>query len=295
MSRRPGRVLALALRYAALLAMTVILVGPFLWLVSLSIRGGGNIYELRLIPSVITLSTYRDAWVTSGLAGNFLNSVLVAVLAVGLNILLAGLAAHPLARHDFPGKRIVFLLILSTLMVPFQIYMIPLYLLCRGIGLSDAAVHLPHWLAALEPAAQHGRAYLAVVLPFSVSAFGIYLIRQHFLAMPRDLEEAARVDGASEFTIWARVMMPLAKPAVATLAIFTFVASWSSFLWPLLILSRDEMYTLPVKVAKLAGVLNASTNTLAAASVIAIVPVILFFLVFQRWFISGLTLGAVKG
>lgn len=286
---------ALALRGALLLLMTAVLVGPFLWLLSLSLRGGGNIYELRLIPSEVTFSTYARAWKSGGLAGHFVNSVFAALLAVALNVTLAGLAAYPLARHDFPGKRLVFLLILSTLMVPFQIAMIPLYLLCRQIGLTDAPVDLPGWISVLEPVLQRLKAYLAITLPFGVSAFGIYLIRQHFLTLPRDLEEAARVDGAGEVTIWWRVMMPLAKPVVATLAIFTFVASWSNFLWPLLILSEVEMYTLPLGVANLSGVWSAQTNVLAAASVIAVAPVIVFFLIFQRWFLGGLTIGAIKG
>jgi putative chitobiose transport system permease protein len=287
--------LSLVLRYAALIAVSAVMIGPFLWLLSLSVRGGGNIYEMRLIPSVMTLDTYREVWTDYQLAGNFLNSVLVAVLSVVLTVLLAGTAAYPLARHTFRGRQLVFLAILSTMMVPFQVYMVPLVLLCKDIGLSDAAVNLPGPLDGLEGIARRLRAAVAVVLPFSVSAFGVFLLRQHFLGVPRDLEEAARIDGAGEFTIWRVVMMPLAKPAVATLAIFTFVFSWSNFLWPLLILSREETYTLPVRIAQLSGALIRSTNTLAAASVIAIVPVIVFFLIFQRWFIQGATLGAVKG
>jgi putative chitobiose transport system permease protein len=291
---RAGKI-EITLRYAILLLVAVILVGPFLWLVSVSIRGGGNIYELALIPEEPTLTTYVEAWGSEHFAGNFLNSVFVASFAVVLSVLFSGLAAYPLARHDFPGKRLVFLAILATLMIPFQVFMIPLYLLCRHLGLTDGPVDLPAALNALEPAAQRLRAYLAVTLPFAVPAFGVYLLRQHFLTVPRDLEEAARVDGAGEFKIWWHVFMPLAKPAVATLAIFIFVASWSTFLWPLLILNHEEMYTLPVCIAKLSGVFGESTNVLAAASVIAIAPVILFFLLLQRWFIRGITVGAVKG
>ncbi|NUP91111.1 MAG: carbohydrate ABC transporter permease [Candidatus Sumerlaeia bacterium] len=291
----PHTLAGLLVRYTLCLLVTVVMVGPFLWLVSMSVRHGSNVYELRLIPSQMTLSTYAEAWSLGGIAGSFLNSTCVSVLAVALTVLLAGLAAYPLARFEFPGKRAVFVLFLSTLMVPFQIYMIPLYLLSRAAGLTDAAPDLPAWLDGLEPLAQRLRAYLAITLPFSVSAFGVYLLRQHFLGVPRDLEDAARVDGAGELTIWWRVMMPLAKPAVATLAIFTFVATWSSFLWPLLILNDERMYTLPVRLAKFTGVFGESTNTLAAASVIAIAPVIVFFLLLQRWFIHGITAGAVKG
>lgn len=287
--------LSLVIRYGLLLLVTVVMVGPFLWLVSLSIREGANIYDLTLVPEQMTLETYRVAWESEHFAGNFLNSVFASILAVVLSVLFTGLAAYPLARHEFPGKRLVFIAILTTLMVPFQVFMIPLFLLCRHLGLTDGPIDLPGALDALEPAAQRLRAYIAITLPFSVPAFGVYLLRQHFLTIPRDLEEAARVDGAGEFTIWWNVFMPLAKPAVATLAIFIFVASWSTFLWPLLVLNHEAMYTLPVRIAKFTGVFGESTNVLAAASVIAIGPVIVFFLLLQRWFIKGITVGAVKG
>jgi putative chitobiose transport system permease protein len=282
-------------RYLALLAIAAVMVGPFVWLLLISLRGQGNIFALSLDLRDYTLANYGRAWTGSHLAGNFLNSVGAALTAVVLSVLLAGLAAYPLARHRFPGRGLIFLAILSTLMVPFQVYMIPLYLLCRTLGLTDAPFDLPTAMNALEPGAQRLRSWFAVALPFSVSAFGVYLLRQHFAGVPRSLEEAARMDGAGEFTIWWRVFMPLAKPAIATLAIFTFVAQWSNFLWPLLILNRDEMYTLPVRIAKAQGVFGDSTNVLAAASVIAIAPVILFFLVLQRWFIRGIGAGALKG
>ncbi len=268
-------IVGLLLRYAALCAIGVLMVGPFYWLFVLSFRGGGNIYSFRLIPEQITFDNFVFVWTASKLGINFLNSVIVGVASVGLNLLLASLAAYPLARLTFPGRTVIFYIILSTLMIPFQLYMIPLLLLCIKIGISNKLV--------------------GVYLPFSVGAFGVYLIKQYYHTIPKDLEEAARVDGAGEFTIWWRIMFPLTKPALATLAIFVFVFSWSNFLWPLIILNDQEKFTLQVAIAKLIGVFVDKTHYLAAGSVIVIVPVIVLFLFLQRLFIGGLTLGAVKG
>ncbi len=268
-------IVGLLLRYVAMCAIAVLMIGPFYWLLVLSFRGGGNIYSFRLIPEQITFHNFIYAWTAAGLGISFLNSVIVGVASVGLNLLLASLAAYPLARLTFPGRTLIFYIILSTLMIPFQLYMIPLLLLCIRIGISNTLV--------------------GVYLPFSVGAFGVYLIKQYYHTIPKDLEEAARVDGAGEFTIWWRIMFPLTKPALATLAIFVFVFSWSNFLWPLIILNDQGKFTLPVAIAKLIGVFVDKTHYLAAGSVITIVPVIVLFLFLQRLFIGGLTLGAVKG
>lgn len=268
-------IVGLLLRYVAMCAIAVLMIGPFYWLLTLSFRGGGNIYSFRLIPEQITFHNFIYAWTAAGLGISFLNSVIVGVASVGLNLLLASLAAYPLARLTFPGRTLVFYIILSTLMIPFQLYMIPLYLLCIRIGINDTLV--------------------GVYLPFCVGAFGVYLIKQYYHTIPKDLEEAARVDGAGEFTIWWRIMFPLTKPALATLAIFVFVFSWSNFLWPLIILNDPRKFTLSVKLAQLIGMFVDRTHYLAAGSVIAIVPVIVLFLFLQRLFIGGLTLGAVKG
>ena len=268
-------IVGLLLRYVAMCAIAVLMIGPFYWLLTLSFRGGGNIYSFRLIPEQITFHNFIYAWTAAGLGISFLNSVIVGVASVGLNLLFASLAAYPLARLTFPGRTLIFYIILSTLMIPFQLYMIPLLLLCIRIGISNTLV--------------------GVYLPFSVGAFGVYLIKQYYHTIPKDLEEAARVDGAGEFTIWWRIMFPLTKPALATLAIFVFVFSWSNFLWPLIILNDPKKFTLPVAIARLIGVFVDKTHYLAAGSVIAIVPVIVLFLFLQRLFIGGLTLGAVKG
>ncbi|MFH0795258.1 MAG: carbohydrate ABC transporter permease [bacterium] len=275
--RRPvvPRAARLAARYTMMALIAVVMVGPFLWFGSIAIRGAGNIYQIQLIPDEPTLENFKIVWKEFGIGRSFLNSVWVAALSVGLNLLFASLAAYPLARLTFPGRKLIFALILSTLFLPFQVYMIPLYLLCWKMGLQNT--------------------FTGVVLPFSVSAFGVYLLRQYYLTIPSSLDEAARVDGASEFRIWAQVMLPLTKPALASLAVFAFVANWSNFLWPLIILQDERKYTLPVMIAKLTGAFIDRTAYLAAGSVIAILPVIVLFWALQRFFIGGITLGAVKG
>ncbi|HPB31988.1 MAG TPA: carbohydrate ABC transporter permease [Candidatus Sumerlaeota bacterium] len=275
MDKRLARRLGLAGKYVLLLALMVVFVGPFFWLLSISLRGSGNIYSLRLIPEDPTFRNYTETWKNFGLWRPFVNSVFVAVFTLVLNILFCSMAAYPLARLEFPGRQIIFFLILSTMMIPFQLFMIPLYVICLNLGLSNTL-----W---------------GIILPASVGAFGIFLIRQYYQTIPRSLEEAARIDGAGEFGIWWRIMFPLTKPAIATLAIFIFVGNWSNFLWPLIIVNDERKFTLPVAIATLSGTFVDKTQYLAAGSIIAITPVIVVFLLMQRYFISGINLGAVKG
>jgi len=261
-------------RYALMIALLVLFVGPFLWLLSISLRGSENVYSFNLIPKDPTLENFAHTWNAFGFARAFLNSVLVAAAVVSLNVLFCSMAAYPLARLRFPGSRVIFFLILSTLMIPFQLNMVPLYLLCLKLRLTDSLA--------------------GVILPGAAGAFGLYVIKQYYQTIPKDLEEAARIDGAGEFSIWWRIMFPLTKPAVAAMAIFVFVANWSSFLWPLIVLNSEEKYTLPIAVAKLSGAFVDRTQYIAAGSVIAVLPIIVLFFFLQRYFIGGLTLGSVK-
>lgn len=267
--------LLLALRYALLISLLAVFIGPFLWMVSISFRGAESVYDLNLIPKNPTLSNYVEVFRAFPLSRAFFNSTIVAVITVSLNLLLCSLAAYPLARFDFFGKRVIFVLILSTLMIPFQLYMIPLFVLTLKLSLADTLA--------------------GIILPWSVGAFGIYLLKQHYQTIPDSLEEAARIDGAGEAAIWWRIMMPLTKPALAALAVFIFVQNWSDFLWPLIIINSEERYTLPIAVAKMSGAFIDKTQYMAAGSVLAALPVIVFFFLAQRRFIGGLTLGAVKG
>lgn len=205
----------------------------------------------------------------------FLNSVLVTAVQTILNVLLAALAAYPLARMNFRGRDTIFVIILATLMIPEQVLVVPLFRTIVHLGLYDTLA--------------------AVFIPFSVSAFGIFLCRQAFLSIPKELEEAAQIDGASALHVWWHVMVPLAAPALATLAVFTIIGSWSALLWPLIVLQSPENVTLPVRISELLSVFATNIRWAYAGSVIALVPMVLMYIVMQRWLQRGLLAGAVKG
>lgn len=264
--------------YAVLLLVTVITIGPFLWLLSTSLKSGSeNIFQYPpvFIPEQPTLSNYVAVMEFFPFWRYLFNSVVVSVFTVLLNIVFCSLAAYPLARMQFKGKNIAFVLILSTMMIPFQLLMIPIYILALNLGLQNT--------------------YAGLVLPHATTAFGIFLMRQAFITIPYELDESARMDGANSFRIWWQILMPLVKPATVTLAIFTFVMAWGDFLWPLIILNDTTMYTLPLGVNSLAGSFSSNWRLIAAGSVLSILPIIIFFVLLQRHFIDGAMKGAVKG
>ncbi len=202
------------------------------------------------------------------------NTLVITGAGVGLNLLLCSLAAYPLARLRFPGRNLLFFLLLSTLMLPAHVGLIVNFVTMRRLGLIDT--------------------YVAVVLPSAVSVFGIFLLRAQYLSIPQELEDAARIDGASEIGIWRRIMLPLIAPGLATLAIFEFVAFWNSFLWPLIVLKSPEKYPLAVGLLYLSGLFAHNTRLIAAGAVMMTVPILIVFLFTQRYFIRGITLGALR-
>jgi putative chitobiose transport system permease protein len=264
--------------YLILIIIALLMLFPLFWLISTSLKSPTeNVFSFppQLLPKQPTLDNFKTVWETYPFGSYLWNSTIVAVLSVVLNLLFCSLAAYPLARLDFTGKKIIFALIISTIMIPFQIVMIPLYILIVQLGLKNN--------------------YLGVILPNIASAFGIFLLRQAFQGVPKELEEAAKMDGCSELGIWYNVMIPAVKPALVTLGIFTFIASWSDFLWPLIVLDRPEYYTLPLGVATLAGTFSLDWRIIAAGSVISIIPVLLLFLFVQRYIIPTNISTGVKG
>lgn len=264
--------------YLLLSAIAFAMLLPLLWLVSTSFKSPTeDIFQFppRFIPVQPTLQNFLTVWQTNPFGRYLFNSTLVAILTVGLNLLFCSLAAYPLARLDFQGKNAIFTLIVSTILIPFQIVMIPLYILAVQLGLRNT--------------------YLGLIFPAIASAFGIFLLRQAFQGVPKELEEAARIDGCSELGIWWHVMLPAVRPALVTLAIFVFIGSWSDFLWPLIILDRPEYYTLPLGVAKLAGAFSLDWRLIAAGSVISIAPILLFFILMQRYIVPTEAGSGVKG
>lgn len=264
--------------YALLSGIAVAMLIPMLWLVSTSLKAPSeNIFQFppQFIPAQPTWENFATVWKTHPFGRYLFNSTLVAILTVALNLLFCSLAAYPLARLDFRGREAIFTLIVATIMIPFQIVMIPLYVLSVQLGLRNT--------------------YLGIIFPAIASAFGIFLLRQAFQGVPKELEEAARMDGCSELGLWWYVMLPSIRPALVTLAIFVFIGSWSDFLWPLIILDRPEYYTLPLGVATLAGTFSLDWRLIAAGSVISIAPILLFFVIMQRYIVPTEAGSGVKG
>lgn len=269
--------------YLTLILLAIISIGPFLWLVSTALKSQGeNIFQYppQIIPQFPTLANFTGVWKSIPFLKYIFNSFVVVGFTVVLNLILSSLAAYPLARMNFKGKTIAFYAVLATIMIPFQVIMIPVYLMILRLNLVDTNSDIA--------------GYAGLILPFAVNAFGIFLMRQAFLAIPKELEEAAVIDGCNAFDIWLKILMPLVKPALATLAVFTFAGAWSEFLWPSIVLSKQEMYTLPVGLNHLQGVFSANWRYIAAGAVISMIPILIFFISLQRYFISGATQGAVK-
>lgn len=270
--------------HTILIFVSLLSIFPFIWLISTSLKGNAeNIfaYPPQLIPSDFTFANYIGVCKRVNFLAYFFNSMVVAGLTVFLNLILSSLAAYPLARMDFRGKRTAFFAVLATIMVPFQAIMLPVYLITIKLNLVDSVNNV--------------MGYLGLVMPFAVSAFGIFLMRQAFLTIPKEMEEAAVVDGCNVLQVFFKVLMPMVKPSLAVLAIFTFIGSWGEFLWPSIVLTKESMYTLPVGVNNLQGMFSSNWRFIAAGSILATIPIIIFFLAMQKYFISGETEGAVKG
>ena len=264
--------------YLILSAIALLMLFPLLWLVGTAFKSPTeDIFSFppQILPTSPTFDNFITVWDTYPFGQYLYNSAVVAFLAVGLNLLLCSLAAYPLARLNFRGREFIFALVLATIMIPFQIVMIPLYILAVNLGLRNT--------------------YLGIVLPNLTSAFGIFLLRQALQAVPLELEEAARIDGCSELGIWWNIMIPAIRPALFTLAIFVFIGSWSDFLWPLIVLDDPDYYTLPLAVANLADSFSLDWRLVAAGSVISIAPILLLFLFLQKYIVPTDVGSGVKG
>ena len=275
---RPRRRLETAFWYVVLISISVVTVLPFVWMLLTSLKGPLDpIFSVppQFIPAHPTLDNYGKVLDTLPILSFFRNSIVVAISVTILSVFVTSLAAYPLAKMRFPGREAIFYLLLGTLIVPVQLTYIPSFIL---------AVNVFHYDDTL----------LALILPNLASAFNIFLMRQAFKAVPNDLIEAARIDGAREIRIWWSVLLPIVRPSLATIAIFTFVTSWNDFLWPSLMLHTRDGMTLPVGLAALQGLFSSDFRSIAAGVTMTIVPILIFFIAFQRQFVRGLA-GAVKG
>jgi putative chitobiose transport system permease protein len=278
--RRPrrGQVVSSGLWYIVLILLAVITVFPFFWMLMTSLKGPGDpVYSIppQFIPTDPSLGAYQRVLEALPIPTFFLNSLIVAVSVGLLNVLVAAMAAYPLAKMRFFGRDAIFYALLATLIVPAQLTYIPSFVL---------SVNVFHYYDTLA----------ALIFPNLVSAFNIFLLRQAFRGVPNDLIEAARIDGAGEWRIWWSILLPIVRPSLAAVAIFTFVTSWNDFLWPSLMLHTKDGLTLPVGLAALQSFFQSDFRSIAAGVIITVVPILLFFILVQRYFVRGLA-GAVKG
>jgi multiple sugar transport system permease protein len=262
--------------WVVLIALGLMMVFPFVWSVSTSLQTSETLLQIppKLIPENPTLDAYQEVARVTPFVRMVINSVIVTVVVVALQIVTSALAGYGLARFRFRGRQALLLLYLATLMVPFQVTIVPLF-----IGMSRLG-----WLNTLH----------ALMLPMVASAFGVFLFRQYFMQMPAELEEAAAIDGANPWRTFWSVSFPYARPAVATFGILATMAAWNSFLWPLFVARDESSMTIPVGLASLHGRYQTDWNLVMAGSVIAVVPVIIVFVLVQRHISDGLLLGGVN-
>lgn len=266
------------LLYAALLVGAVVALFPVFVMVTASFKSLAEVMRIppQWLPEQLTLKNFREVFRQQPLYGRyFVNSAVVAIITVVSVLLTSSMAGYALAKFHFRGRNLIFLFILSTMMIPFEIRMVPLYVMVSDWHLTDT--------------------YIGLALPGLVGAFGIFLMRQFIASIPNDLMDAARIDGASEPGIFVRIILPLTKPALSALAIFTLVSSWEAFLWPLLIVNAESMRTLPLGLALFAGRYLQRLDLQMAASVLTVLPMVIVFFVLQRRFVEGITLTGLKG
>jgi multiple sugar transport system permease protein len=273
-ARRVGRVG----RYVVLVLCGLALIGPFVWMVLASLKTDADIKAIppTLLPDPVTGENYQrvvDAFPFWRFAAN---SIGVAVASTLLQLALASTAAYAFARIEFRFRNLLFGLYLATMMIPLQVVIVPLFIEMRNLGLVDT--------------------YAGLLLPTIVSSFGVFLLRQAFLALPKELDEAAFIDGAGHFSVFFRILLPLIGPALATVAVFAFMATWNSFLWPLVITqASDRHVTLPVGLSRLSGRFSTDWNVIMAGSVMTLVPIVVFYLITQRWVIRSVAFSGLKG
>jgi len=262
---------------ALLVAIAAFALFPLAWMASVSLMAPGeaSTYPPPLLPAHATLANYRELFERAGMGRHLANSALVATAITLLSLCFNLSAGYAFAKLHFPGRERVFRFMLAALLIPAQVAMIPLFLTMKWLHLVNS--------------------YGGVVVPALATVFGIFLVRQYARSIPDELLEAARIDGAGEWRIFTSIVLPLLKPVVVTLATFTFLASWNDFMWPLIVLSDQDRYTLPVALAALSREHVQDNEMMMAGSVLTILPVLVLFLVLQRYYLQGLLAGSVKG
>lgn len=259
-----------------LILISVITIIPFVWMLSASFMydGHASVFPPRFIPDEFTFVQYERLFERMSIARNFINSLVLSILVTLISLTLNSMAGFAFAKYRFRGKDKLFNLLLSSMIIPAQVTMLPLFLMLKWMGFINT--------------------YMAIIIPGLANIFGIFLIRQYCISIPDSIIEAARIDGANDFLIYRKIILPLLTPALATLAIFTFLGTWNDFLWPLIVMTDDTMYTLPVALANLMLEHTKNPELMMAGSVITILPVIIIFLALQKYYMKGIMMGSVK-
>lgn len=270
-SVRPDHVIAWTLLFIG----GLIMVTPILFMLSTSLKDASQVYDLRLIPEAPSLDNYVAVLSDGRFMRWFLNSLLVAVVVTLSNVFFDSLVGYTLAKFRFRGRYFIFIAILSTLMIPTEMLVIPWYLMASSFGWIDT--------------------YWGIMFPGMMTAFGTFLMKQFFETVPDEFLEAARVDGLNEFTIWWRIAMPLVTPAISALAIFTFLGNWTAFFWPLIVTNSRELYTLPVGLSSFAVEQAIQWEMIMTGASLATIPTLLVFLLLQRYIVRGVMLAGLKG
>ena len=268
---RPGRIVVWTLLFLG----GAMMVMPFVYMLSTSLKQNVEVYQLSLLPRVPTLANYRRLAAASGFPRWFLNSLVIAVLTTLSVLFFDSLVGYTLAKFRFRGRRLVFLAILSTLMIPTEMLVLPWYVMSKNLGWLDT--------------------YWGIMFPGMMTGFGTFLMKQFFESVPDELLEAARVDGLGEFGIWWRIAMPLVGPALSALAIFTFLGNWTAFLWPLISTTKRELYTLPVGLASFSGEFQTEWEMVMTGASVATLPMLLVFIALQKYIVRGVMLTGLKG
>jgi multiple sugar transport system permease protein len=277
MKKSPGQILGIILWYAACIFLAIIFAGPFIWMLSNSFKPANEIFADPpiLISQHASMDNFRDVFKQAPFERYMLNSFIVATSVTVIALLLHAMAGYALARLDFPGRNLFFIGMISTLMIPFYTILIPLSLLVKELG----------WF----------NSYLALIVPAIPHAFGIFWLRQFFLGLPSELEDAARIDGASRIGVFFRIALPLARPVLAALSVFFFLANWDSFLWPLIAANKPEMRVVQVGIQSFSSEHGIAWNLIMAASVVAVLPTLILFFTLQRFIVQSAKLSGLKG
>ncbi|MBB2750610.1 UNVERIFIED_ORG: multiple sugar transport system permease protein [Rhizobium aethiopicum] len=265
------------LLYAIVITVTVVMLMPFAWMLTASLKLSRDVFAFPIewIPSEPQWQNYVDIWTKIPLALFIYNTSKLTIIVTLLQLLTSSFAAYAFAKLNFPYKNTLFLGYIATIAMPWQVYMVPQFLLMREFGLNNT--------------------HLALICLQAFTAFGVFLMRQFYMSIPTELCEAARIDGMNEYQIWARIMLPLSKPALSTLTIFTFVSTWNDFLGPMIYLTKTELKTVQIGLRMFISQYSAEYGLIMAASVVALVPVLVVFLALQRFFVEGIASTGLKG